>query len=158
MELSMLRERILDTPLVRSLHPQMRKKMVMLLLSIAETEEVTREQKLFVQGDVDVDKGCLILEGMVRVATEGTMRNMISAPDILGEVQLFTPKGERTATVEVVVGGEILTFGWHEFGSEAQKLMSKDEMSELKRMIKDSAWTRDEKLLDKIKDSQPSSS
>ncbi|MFP6583718.1 MAG: hypothetical protein VCD00_14350 [Candidatus Hydrogenedentota bacterium] len=86
MELSMLRGRILDTPLVRSLPEEMRNKVVMLLLWISKTEEVTREQKLFVQGDVDIDRGCLILEGMVRIITEGNDKNMINAPDILGEV------------------------------------------------------------------------
>jgi hypothetical protein len=99
MELSLLRARILETPLVRSLPEDMRIKVVTLLLQISETEEVSREQKLFIQGDVDTDQGCLILEGMVRIITEGNNRNTIAAPDILGEVQLFTPNGERTATV-----------------------------------------------------------
>lgn len=155
MELSTLRGRILDTPLVRSLPDKMRNKMVMLLLWISETEEVTREQKLFVQGDVDTDRGCLILEGMVRIITEGNNRNTINAPDILGEVQLFTPNGERTATVEVVVGGEILTFGWLEFGAEARKIMSEEEFAVLKKMIAESAWTRDNNLVEKIQKIQP---
>ena len=99
MELSLLPARILETPLVRSLPEDMRIKVVTLLLQISETEEVSREQKLFIQGDMDTDQGCLILEGMVRIITEGNNRNTIAAPDILGEVQLFTPNGERTATV-----------------------------------------------------------
>jgi hypothetical protein len=50
----------------------------------------------------------------------------------------------------VVVGGEILTFGWLEFGAEGRKLMSEEEVDTLKKMIASSAWTRDNKLVEKI--------
>ena len=149
MELSLIRERILATPLVKNLPEGMRQRFVMLLLWISQTEEVSREQQIFRQGDKETDEGCLILEGIVRVITEDSDKKTIEAPDILGEVQLFTPQGARTATVEVVVGGDILSFGWREFGVAAREHYTKDEMAVLKKVIAESAWTREDNLFEK---------
>ncbi len=150
MQLSLIRERILDTPLVKNLPETMRPRFAMILLWIAQTDEVSREEKLFEQGETDTDRGCLILEGMVRIITEESRAKTIAAPDILGEVQLFTPKGERTATVEVVVGGEILTFGWKEFATQAREHFNDEEMATLKKVIAESAWTREDNLMEKL--------
>ena len=150
MELSLVRERILNTPLVKNLPKGMRQRFVMILLWISETEEVSREQQIFRQGEKDADKGCLILEGMVRIVTEESDKKTIEAPDILGEVQLFTPKGTRTATVEVIVGGDILSFGWWDFGAAAVEFYTGEEMATLKKVIADSAWTREDNLYEKI--------
>jgi len=150
MELSAVRERILSTPLVKSLPEEMRQRFVMILLWISKTEDVSREHLIFKEGDKDTDEGCLILEGMVRIITEESDKKTIEAPDILGEVQLFTPKRTRTATVEVIVGGQILSFGWHDFGAAAQEFYNEDEMAALKKVISDSAWTREDNLFEKV--------
>lgn len=150
MQLSLIRERILDTPLAKKLPEPMRQRFVKILLWIAKTEEVSREQELFKQGETDTDRGCLILEGMVRIITEKSGSKTIDAPDILGEVQLFTPKGERTATVEVVVGGEILTFGWRDFASQAREQFNNEEMATMRNLIAESAWAREDKLLERV--------
>lgn len=151
MELADMRERILDTPLVQKLPEAMRQRFAMILLWVSQTRDVSREEKLFQQGDARNNEGCLILEGMVRIITEEQHTKTIEAPDILGEVQLFTPQGTRTATVEVVVGGKILVFGWKDLGRQAREFFSEDEMAKLKKIITDSAWTREKNLFDKIK-------
>jgi CRP-like cAMP-binding protein len=150
MELAEVRLHILNTPLAKSLPEDMQYKFVMLLLWISKTATVEPDQKLFIKGSTDTDKGCLILEGSVRIITEESDQKTIAAPDILGEVQLFTPKGERTATVQAIEGGVILTFGWRDFSSVARKLMSDEEMKTLKKTIADSAWTRENNLMEKI--------
>jgi len=153
MDLAMIRERILATPLVGRLPEGMRQRFVMILLWLSDTREVSREEKLFEQGASDTDNGCLILEGMVRIKTESSANanKTIDAPDILGEVQLFTPNRTRTATVEVVVGGNVLTFSWHALAKVAKEQFTDDEFGELKRVITESAWTREENLQQKIK-------
>ncbi|MCH7960053.1 MAG: cyclic nucleotide-binding domain-containing protein [Candidatus Hydrogenedentes bacterium] len=153
MELSEIRERIQNTPLVQRLPEGMHKRFVKLLLWLAQTEEVSREEELFTQGDKDTDRGVLLLEGMVRIITEETDKKTIEAPDILGEVQLFTPQGARTATVKVIVGGIILTFKWRELAEEAINVYTDDEMNTLKKVIAESAWTREKDLFDKVKHS-----
>lgn len=151
MDLATIRERVLATPLVSRLPDDMRQRFVMILLWLSDTREVSREEKLFEQGDSDSDDGCLILEGMVRVKTESASNKTIEAPDILGEVQLFTPNRQRTATVEVVVGGIVLTFSWHALAKTAREYFSDDEFTELKRVITESAWTREDNLRQQIK-------
>lgn len=151
MELSLVRERILDAPLVKSLPEAMRSRFAMSMFWVSESEDVSREQKLFNLGDIDTDRGCIVLEGMVRIITEDNTKKTIAAPDIFGEVQLFTPQGERTATVEVVVGGEIMTFSWKDFASVAGALYTDEEMDILKRHIADSAWKREDNLKEKTR-------
>lgn len=151
MDLATIRERILATPLVSRLPDGMRQRFVMILLWLSDTREVSREETLFEQGESDTDDGCLILEGMVRIKTESAANKTIEAPDILGEVQLFTPNRQRTATVEVVVGGNVLTFSWHELAKVAKEHFTEAEFADLKRVITESAWTREENLQQKIK-------
>lgn len=154
MELESIRERILKTPLVSNLPESMRQRFAMMLLWLADTAEVSRTDVLFKMGDKDTGTGCLILEGMVRIITEKQDKKTIEAPEILGEVQLFTPEGTRTATVEVVVGGKILTFQWREFGALAQEFYSEEEMALLKKTITESAWRREEDLFEKLQRKQ----
>lgn len=149
MELEKIREQILKTRLVRNLPENMRQRFAMLILGLAETREVFREEQIFKQGDRDADTGCIILEGMVRIITEDSDKKTIEAPDILGEVQLFTPDRVRTATVEVVVGGNILTFKWKDLGRATQEVFNKEEMAALKRVITESAWTREKSVFEK---------
>ena len=150
MELAEIRERILNTPLAQKLTEDMRARFAMMLLSISQTEEVSREQTLFKQGEKNEGTGCLILEGMVRIITETEDSKTIEAPDILGEVQLFTPEGTRTATVEVVVGGKILTFQWSDLAALAKQYYSAEEMETFRQVISDSAWTREQYLKERL--------
>jgi len=149
MELEQMRERILSTPLVQKLPEGMRLRFAMILLGFAETREVAREEQIFKQGDRDAGTGCIIIEGMVRIITEEDNSKTIEAPDILGEVQIFTPDRVRTATVEVVVGGKILVFSWKEVGAASQEIFSADEMKAFRKVIAESAWTREKSVFEK---------
>ena len=150
MDLSTIRERVLATPLVKKLPAAMHQRFAQALLWISETKDVARTQNLIEQGEKHSDEGVLILEGMVRVKTEDGISKTIEAPDILGEIQLFTPGRARTATVEVVVGGKILTFGWTALAQECRGVFTEDEMRTLKEAIYSSAWTREKGLFEKI--------
>ena len=149
MELEQMRERILNTPLVKSLPEAMQLRFAMILLGYAETKEVSREEKIFKQGEKDAGTGCIIIEGMVRIITEEDDKKTIEAPDILGEVQIFTPDRVRTATVEVVVGGKILIFSWEDVGTALQESFSADEMKTFRKVIAESAWTREKTVFEK---------
>jgi hypothetical protein len=150
MELGAIRDRIQNTPLVKKLPAEMRKRFVNALLWVSETQDAARTQHLIEQGEKDRDSGVLILEGIVRIKNETTQTKTIEAPDILGEVQLFTPGGARTATVEVVVGGKFLTFSWKALAVECLEAFSDAEMQTLRKAIYDSAWTREKGLFDKL--------
>ena len=151
MELADIRERILKTPLIRQLPEAMKPRIAMILLWVSKTQEIQREDKIFKQGQRDTGTGCIILEGMVRIITEESDKKTVEAPDILGEVQLFTPDGVRTATVQVVVGGEILTFSWTDFGKAARQFFDEEEMETLKKAITECAWMRQKNLLERLR-------
>mgnify|MGYP001579323542 CR=1 FL=1 len=150
MELSTIRERILATPLVKKLPEPMHQRFAQALLWISDTKEVLRTQHLIEQGEKHSDQGVLVLEGMVRVKTEDGVSKTIEAPDILGEIQLFTPGRARTATVEVVVGGQILAFAWTALAQECQRTFNEAEMKPLRDAIYSSAWTREKGLFEKL--------
>ncbi len=150
MELSTIRDRIANTPLVKKLPEGMRKRFAGALLWISTTDDASRTQLLIEQGEKNKDLGVLILEGMVRIKTESSQTKTIEAPDILGEVQLFMPDRARTATVEVVVGGKILTFSWQALAAECRAVFNEEEMGTLRKAIFDSAWTREQGLFDKL--------
>ncbi len=150
MDLSSIRERILSTPLVKKLPAAMHQRFTLALLWISQTKEVSRTQHLIEQGEKHVDEGVLVLEGMVRVKTEDGVSKTIEAPDILGEIQLFTPGRARTATVEVVVGGQILVFAWSALAQECQRVFDESEMKTLRDAIYSSAWTREKGLFEKL--------
>ncbi len=76
----------------------------------------------------------------------------MDAPDILGEVQLFTPQAERTATVEIVFGGPALTFCWRDLGAKAQAGFSPEELSQLREIIRHSAAIREPNVLGETPD------
>lgn len=142
MELQTIRKRILGAPLVRSLPEPMQGTFAQILLSIGQTKDVARPEQIIEQGQKHEDEGVVLLEGMVRIVADNVGVKMIEAPDILGEVQLLTPGRKRTATVEVVVGGKILTFKWRELGPHAKKYYNAEEMQTLRSTIRKSAWSR----------------
>lgn len=142
MELQEIRDEILRVPVFKALPEAMHERLLSGLLSIARTRPVTRGDFLFLQGERETDTGCLLLRGTAEVRKEGESPVFVQAPDILGEMRLFTPQGQRTATVEISVGGVVLEFQWREFGVQSRKLFDKAELTSLKKAIVDCAWRR----------------
>ena len=104
-------------------------------------------QVLFKIGETNTDQGLLFLEGALKITRADGEVRYLESPDIMGEVQLFTPQAERTATVEVVFGGPVLTFAWHDLGAAAQKEFDADELAKLRELIKHSASMREKDIL-----------
>lgn len=146
MELQEIRKEILRVPVFKALPDAMHSRLLTGLLSTARTRPVTRGDFLFLQGERETDTGCLLLQGTVEVRREGETPVFVQAPDILGEMHLFTPQGQRTATVEVTVGGVVLEFEWREFGVISRNLFDKQELALLKKSIVDCAWRREPDL------------
>ena len=159
MDQDQIRNRITQTLLVKLLPQPMQDRFIELLLSVSEQGQVTSGETLFKRGDTNTDQACLILEGMLKVTRGDGEIRYIEAPDILGEVQLFKPQAERTATVDVVIGGPTLTFKWHDLGGAAKKQFSDDEMAALRETIMHSASIRERNILQRENDgSGPASS
>ena len=136
-----------ETPLVNTLPHRMRDRFVELVLDVAQSTEARSGEVLFKLGEKNTDEGLFILEGAVKVTRSNGEVRFMEAPDVLGEVQLFAPSAERTATVETVYGGAILRFSWKELAAQSKKIFSPVEMNALRDAIRDSADARERNLL-----------
>ena len=140
--------KIKETLLVKALPLPMQERFVELLIEISEQDVLHSGDVLFTIGETNTDQGCLFTEGALKVTrADGEIRYMES-PDILGEVQLFKPQAERTATVEVVKGGPVLLFKWRDLGARSQEVYNKDELAELRNTIMHSANMRERDILE----------
>jgi hypothetical protein len=137
-----------DSPLVKLLPDDMRGPFVGQLLERSGHETFASGATIYRRGDADTDLGCILLEGMVRVTLADGTQRYLEAPDILGEVQLFTPNAARTATVECVMGGPVLTFGWHDLGSYVRSTFTPEQLDTLRDCIRHSAKMREQNMLD----------
>ncbi len=147
MDTNQVRSKIHKTLLVKLLPESMSERFIDMLLAVSEHGTIEPGQVLFKLGETNTDQGLLFLEGALKITrADGDVR-YIESPDILGEVQLFTPQAERTATVEVVFGGPVLTFTWHDLGAAAQKEFDAGELAQLRELIKHTASMREKDIL-----------
>ncbi len=147
MDTDQIRSKIHETLLVKLMTDSMSDRFIDVLLSVSEHSGITPGQVLFKIGETNTDQGLLFLEGALKITrSDGDVR-YLESPDIMGEVQLFTPQAERTATVEVVFGGPVLKFTWHDLGAAAQKEFDAGELTELRELIKHTARMREKDIL-----------
>jgi len=147
MDAKRIAKALAETPLVTALPHRMRDRFVELVLEVAQSTEVRSGDVLFKLGEKNTDEGLFILEGAVKVTRANGEVRYLEAPEVLGEVQLFAPSSERTATVETVYGGAILRFSWKELAAHSKKAFSAVEMGVLRDAIRDSADARERNLL-----------
>lgn len=138
---------VTETPVVGALPHRMQGRFVDLVLEVAHSTESRSGDVLFRLGEKNTDEGLFVLEGAVKVTRANGEVRYLEAPEVLGEVQLFAPSSERTATVEAVYGGALLRFSWKELGARAKTVFSPSEMGVLRDAIRDSADARERNLL-----------
>ena len=141
--------KIQETLLVKLLPEPMKDRFVEILLSVSKRDEIQSGDVLFEIGATNTDRGCLFMEGALKVTRGDGEVRYLESPDILGEVQLFKPQAARTATVEVVIGGPVLFFAWHDLGAAAQKEFDAEELASLREIIMHSASMRERDILEK---------
>lgn len=147
-----LQSKVRQTLLVKLLPEPMQERFIEILSSVSEEKQAETGATLFKIGDTSSDQGCLIIEGMLKVTRGDGEVRYIEAPDIAGEVQLFKPQGERTATVDVVIGGPMLTFAWQAMAAAAKEAFSDEEMAALRKSILHIASSREPAILQRGKD------
>lgn len=145
-----IQHKIGETMLVNLLPEPMRDRFVKLIISVSDQAELSPGDVLYTIGETDTDQGCLILAGALKITrSDGTVR-YLESPDVIGELQLFSPQTRRTANVEVVFGGAALLFEWRELGAAAKEAFNPEELAELRKAIKHSAAMREKNLLDSL--------
>lgn len=148
-----LRDRLNQTLLVKLLPGAIRPSFVDLLEEHGMPGKIAAGETVFTRGETNTDLGCIILDGVVKITLADGQVRYLEAPEILGEVQLFTPQAQRTATVESVTGNAVLTFEWHDLGAAVREAFSNDALQSLRDAIHESARMREQNLLDTLPDS-----
>lgn len=142
---------LLATPLIARLPESMRRRLADQVIEVAQSDEARAGEVLFRIGDKNTDEGVFFLEGAVKVTRASGEVLFFEAPDVLGEVQLFSPGAERTATVEMAYSGTLLRFSWKELGAAAKTAFTAEELAQLREAIRDTAAAREKNLLTSLK-------
>jgi len=126
-------------PLLRNMPQAAQERIADLLLKTSHAIELPDGAALFKQGDLGSDTGFILLEGQVRIDREGVDPVMMNAPVLLGEIQQFNPRAQRTASVQAV--GPIITrrFSWQALYENAKGALTPAEqrllMDEIERGV-----------------------
>ncbi len=147
MDISQIRSKISETLLVKLMPDNMSGRFIDVLLSVSEESVIAPGQVLFKIDETNTDQGLLFLEGALKITRGDGEVRYLESPDIMGEVQLFTPQAKRTATVEVVFGGPVLKFRWHDLGAAAQEEFNAEDLAQLRELIKHTATLRERDIL-----------
>lgn len=142
MTLAEYRNRLLVLPFVSELPEPMRARVCMTFLWIGQPVSFSPEDCIFVQGDDDEHTGCVLLRGDAIVSRDDEDAVLVSAPELLGEMQQLEPTGQRTATVRVVKDAETLLFSWHDFIAYSGQLLTADEQIVLREVLRSTAAQR----------------
>ena len=148
MEFSVFREKISSVPLTQSMPPKLRTRFAMIFWWIANFQEASKGERIYIEGAKDEETGCLLISGKVSIQKEGEETEVVTAPDILGEIQQFTRSRERTATVEAVEHCQLLTFTWWDLATQCVALFELDERTVLQEILEQYALGRCAELFD----------
>ena len=118
-------------PLLREMPDNARRQLIEMLLGTSEIAELEDGSALFHQGDLGGDAGFVLLSGTVRVEREGFPSVTMDAPAILGEIQQFNPRAQRTATVLAKGFVRTLRFSWQALYEKAREVLTHEEQHRL---------------------------
>ena len=89
------------------------------------------------------------MSGRVLVSRSAGVEEELEAPNLLGEIQQFTPDRHRTATVVALAPTTVLDFPWHAFAERVARLFTEEEQGILRSLIAQLAWARCDELFDR---------
>jgi CRP-like cAMP-binding protein len=118
-------------PLLEPMPDEARRRVARLLVKVGERLTVPDGQVLIRQGDLGGEKGFALLDGNVVIEPLGSDRLTVSAPALLGEIQQFNPRAQRTATVRASGPVIALRFFWQDFYARAKEELTQDEQNRL---------------------------
>ena len=116
-------------PLLRNMPRTAQERIANVLSEASEAIELADDAVLFHQGDLASDTGFMLLHGCVRIDREGVEPVMITAPDLLGEIQQFNPRAQRTASVRAAGPVKARRFAWQVFYEKARAALTPAEQA-----------------------------
>ena len=117
--------------LLKDMPDAARQRVAELIMETANEVELADGAALFHQGDLGSDAGFALLRGTVRIEREGLPPVTTNAPAILGEIQQFNPRAQRTATVRAAGPVKALRFTWQALYEKAREAFTPEEQHRL---------------------------
>lgn len=142
MEQLALLQTLIRLPLLQAAPDTTKTRLAELLLHVGEPITVSPGDALLHQGDLGGETGFILLRGEVTVERMGAPPATISAPALLGEIQQFNPRAQRTATVRASGPVEALKFAWQTLYAKANEMLSSDEQHLLMDVLERSVCER----------------
>ena len=116
-------------PLLRNMPRTAQERIANVLSEVSEAIELADDAVLLHQGDLASDTAFMLLHGRVRIDREGVEPVMITAPDLLGEIQQFNPRAQRTASVRAAGPVKARRFAWQVFYEKARAALTPAEQA-----------------------------
>jgi CRP-like cAMP-binding protein len=127
MEQAIMVQTLGSLSLFQSVKEDTRTRLAELFLRVGEAVMVSPGDALLHQGDLGGETGFILLRGEVSVEPMDAAPTTISAPALLGEIQQFNPRAQRTATVRASGPVEALKFAWQTLYAKASEALSPQE-------------------------------
>lgn len=108
--------------------------------AISEEKTLPEGLVLFRAGEKGSNRGYVILEGDFSVQKPNTPMVHAESPDLLGEIELFNPSKQRTATVEAMTDLKVLEFQWSDFMAKCKELLKPEQYTTVRDAIESHAW------------------
>lgn len=134
------RQKILDIPFMNQLDEPLRTQVATVLLGISETRRVPKSSLLIAKGDEHSDRGYALLEGEVEIQKRGSGEITCYAPELMGEMKMFNPTRQRTATVQAKTELFVLAFNWSEFQRTLKAEHGEEAAEAAHKALESYAW------------------
>ncbi len=125
---------------VAGLDAKTRDHVITLLANLGPAEKLSKGSTLFRAGETATDDGVVILQGELSVLKMNAPEVIAVAPELMGEMQQFNPRKERTATVVANTDLLAIRFKWASFKAAANQTLKPDENAALMQALQDYAW------------------
>ncbi len=134
------RQAILQLGFISSFSGDVREILATVFMEISEQGRLTKNSKIFTEGDKDSNTGVIILDGEVTVKKTGSPDFGCPGPELLGEALQFNPNALRTATIEVATDTHALRFKWSDFEETVKRYLSDADYETVRQGLENYAW------------------
>lgn len=142
--------KIESVPLLKGLSAGLRTSIATILGAISEECTLAKGETLYREGEDGDNTGVVLVHGSVEVTHGDSEPVIVTAPDLLGEMQQLNETGQRVATVRVHDPATVLKFSWHNLVGLVMTSgrIPVDQQQELRNAMNETGMHRVQELFD----------
>ena len=138
--MSTLNEILLNLRFMGELNVSAREKIIRAFEATGTEKTIPAATQIFQEGDLDSDKGYVLLQGDIRVIKSTGPEITVSAPELIGEMVQFNPTAVRTATIEALGDVRVLSFAWSRLDEALIRICSPEDSEKIQKVLQGYAW------------------